>query len=136
MPLPRPISRSERGFVVTPRRHSTGHPRGIQMHLDPTTPVLNSLMEAAHTEHLAIISAGKDSVARAMNAGDRLLEIIERKLIHRGQRRTLFKQVCGSTRTGEIYVQLAKARALIEGNAQSSALFSIDAALKFLRQHN
>ena len=48
----------------------------------------------------------------------------------------IYRRTCGSKRTAQIYAQLAKARPVLEANAQSSAPLSIEGALRFLRKQN
>ena len=86
--------------------------------------------------HQGVGRAGRDALRLAMLAGDGLLEIRARKLIKHGQWSELCCRTCGSARTAQIYVKLAKARAILEENPQTSAGFSIDAALRFLRQRD
>jgi hypothetical protein len=97
---------------------------------------LDAIEHAVHEAHEAITRNNQDSLTRAMKAGDGLIEIRARQLIRHGQWGDLYRRTCGSVRTVQIYVKLAKARLFLEANAQSSACLSIDAALRFLRQHD
>jgi hypothetical protein len=97
---------------------------------------LDAIEHAVHEAHEAITRNDQDSLTRAMKAGDGLIEIRARQLIGHGQWGDLYRRTCGSVRTAQIYVKLAKARLFLKANAQSSACLSIDAALRFLRQHD
>jgi hypothetical protein len=94
----------------------------MSMHLDRGAPTLNTLKQSARKAHLAIIDGEKDNLSLAMAAGDRLREIIDRKLVGHGQRKALFTETCDSVRTAQVYIQLAEGRALIEAEAVRSAL--------------
>jgi hypothetical protein len=119
-----------------PRLERAGITWGMPMDLDPSALTLNTLKEAARAEHLAIVNADLDSLGRAMTAGEVLLQIISRKLIGHGQKKALFEETCGSPRVAQMYIQLAKGRALIEANAKRVSHLSIREALKLLRQHD
>jgi hypothetical protein len=109
----------------------------MSMDSDPSAPTLNALKQEARKAHHAATFAEKSALRFAMEAGDHLLEILNRKLVGHGQKKTLFEEVCDSVRTAQVYIQLAEGRALIEAeaNAQRAAPLSIREALKLLQQH-
>jgi hypothetical protein len=105
-----------------------------------TTEKQDLLVALEQTVCAAHAEASKAEAAKlsfALKAGEALLEILERKLIRHGQKTKFFHHTCGSKRTALIYIQLAKNRVLIEkAKVQSSALLSIEAALRLIRQAN
>jgi len=96
---------------------------------------LDDLELHVRRSHEAIGRVSRGLLALAMQAGDGLLEIRQRKLVRHGQWSDLCRRTCSSVRTAQVYVKLAKARALLEANPQTSAHLSIEGALRFLRQH-
>jgi hypothetical protein len=82
----------------------------------------------------AVEAAYDNTLYRAMEVGDVLLEIIRRGLIKHGQRKALFVRACGSNSTGQVYTRLARHRALLESNDQGPTRLSINAALRLITE--
>jgi hypothetical protein len=95
---------------------------------------LDELTNRVCTLHKAVQDAGLTALGHALDAGDALLEILDRKLVRHGQKSELFRRTCSSARTGREYVMLARHRTLIEQIGRTSADLSIAAALKMIRQ--
>jgi hypothetical protein len=107
-------------------------------HNSTTTEKQDSLVALEQTvcaAHAEVSKAEGAKLSFALKAGEALLEILGRKLIRHGQKTEFYRHTCGSKRTASIYIQLAENRVLIEkAKVQSSALLSIDAALRLIRQ--
>jgi hypothetical protein len=97
-----------------------------------TTVVLNDAAARVRQIESQIQTAEGEACGLAMDVGDVLTPI--RKTIRHG-RWLPFLRDCGlSSRTAQVYLQLAAARSVIEAaNAQSSAHLSIADALKLIR---
>jgi hypothetical protein len=85
--------------------------------------------------HLGARKAEADALDFAMQAGDRLIEVKQRKLVHRGDWEDFCRETCGSERTAQDYMQLARNRSLIEeAKAQRAALLTLREALALIRK--
>jgi hypothetical protein len=98
---------------------------------------LEALERVVCAAHASAVRCESGILDYALKAGDALLDIMRRKLVHHGDREKLFERTCGSKRTGQIYVQLAEHRSLIkEQRRRGSSLLSVAAALRLIRKSN
>jgi hypothetical protein len=80
--------------------------------------------------HVSMCRSPGQALGFGLQAGNALLEIKQRKLIRHGQRGGFHRRTCGSERTAQSYMQLARNRAAIEAaNTQS-----IREAFRLIRQ--
>lgn len=92
---------------------------------------LGELIEIIRSHHRAVGRAGIDLLAAAMAAGDALAAA--RRQVPRGGWELWVQSSCGlSLRTVQAYIRLANHRFEIEAKAQSSAPWSLAAALKLI----
>jgi len=85
--------------------------------------------------HLGARKAEADALDFAMQAGDHLIEVKERKLVHHGDWEDFCRETCGSERTAQDYMQFARNRSLIEeAKAQRAALLTLREALALIRK--
>jgi hypothetical protein len=92
---------------------------------------LGDLVARILAEHEAVGTATRSIIKHAMAAGDLLIEA--EKQVKHGERERWYRESCGiSPRRAQVYMQLARGRAIIEANPQRAADLSIRAALKTL----
>ena len=72
----------------------------------------SSVMSAKRT--LAFSVQAVTGCAWGLQAGDALREIRDRGLVRHGQLTSFYKHLVGSARTAQIYIELSKARAVLE----------------------
>ena len=98
---------------------------------------LRELEDDVLSFHHAVLRSYGCAFYDAMSAGDAIIAIKARGLIRHGQWGEFYQRTCGSKRTAQVYVKLAKNRSVLEAKAQSSAHLIIDGgingALRFLR---
>jgi hypothetical protein len=95
---------------------------------DVITVIETAKIERINRAHHAVEACYGDAVARAIECGQ-MLEAVKADLQHGRWLPWLEEHFDGSTRVAQTYMQLA-ASPLADENAQSSAHFNIDAALK------
>jgi hypothetical protein len=94
---------------------------------------LIALEVKARNAHIDVEVAHGKALARALDAGDALREIVRRGLVAHGQRTTLYARTGISTRVGQIYIRLAEHRALIEeANTNRDSCLTITAAVRLI----
>ncbi len=98
---------------------------------------LEAMERAACAAHASVVKSVSGMLEHGMRAGDILSDILRRKLVAHGDKKALFERTCGSQRVGQLYVQLAENRPLIDAaNAKCDSQLTITDALRLIRKPN
>lgn len=96
---------------------------------------LERLEKIIIASHVNVREAEGSALEPAMRGGDALIQVKNRKLIRHNKWEDYCRETCGSERTAQVYMQLARHRSMLEeAKAQSSALLTIHEALTLIRK--
>jgi hypothetical protein len=101
----------------------------------PNSMSLEALERAACAAHASVVNCVGGMLEHGMRAGDILIDIMQRGLVHHGDKKALFERTCGSQRVGQLYVQLAANRHIIDAaNTKCDSQLTIADALRLVRK--